>query len=366
MNALDEAMPKMWFAIEHGDVDEIAELLERYPGLEQRVPNVGGNWLQLAAALGQIPSVAFWLERGVDVNLNAAHVKAGEGEFTALHLAKDAAMTRYLLERGARVNVCHRLLGTPLHYAVSAAQEPSQKGRRREGGADLEQLRVLVEAGADLSLMNGENRRGYTPLGWAIHTRRRSAEAFLRSIGAPETGVRPNARAVRPLDLRKERDAVYKYVMKSARSFKPSRGNVLGEPGSVRLVHVGFEYAQAAWVIVVFDMRLDAKVDGEWTSLIDDGMWERPRWLEACEENQDEPISIVQLDGTKAILPAGTEMAKILGEVVKAAVLQARADGAFRELPKAPGCEFNIEHLGGAYAWPADEAKTPENLLEPA
>lgn len=364
MDELYTAYPDLYHAVEGGDVEKMRSLLERYPELEQDGPDEQhSTWLHLAAAGGHVPAAAFWLERGWDVNIKAPKSKPAEGEFIPLHEAKGAAMTRYLLEKGAKVNACHRLLGTPLHYAVSAALEPSQKGRRREGGADLEQIRVLVEAGADLSLMNGEDRKGYTPLGWAISTRRKTAEAFLRSIGAPESGVRPNTRAAKPLDLRKEFDAVYKYVVKSARSFKPSRGNVLGEPGPVRIVHVGFEYSQIAWVIVVFDLRPDAEADGEWTSLIDEGMWERPRWLEAGEAHLDGPIDVVQMDGTKAALPPGTELAEIFGEVVKAAVLQARTDGAFLALPKAPGCELNIEHFSGAYAWPTDKEDGGESLV---
>jgi hypothetical protein len=354
----------MYHAIDRGDVEAMRRLLEQYPDLEQNCPHHHyPTWLHYSAERGQIPAVAFWLERGWDVNIGDAMRSAADGEMTPRQVASGAAMTRYLLAQGARVNAHHRFRGSALHSAVSAAQEPSQKGRRREGGADLEQIRVLIEAGADPSLTVTDGRKSYTPLGWAMYIRRKSAEAYLRSIGAPETGAPPKTRAAKPLDLRKEHDAVYKYVVKSARSFKPSRGNVLGEPGPVKIIHVGFEYSQAAWVIVVFDLRPDAEVDGEWTSLIDEGMWERPRWLEAGEALLDGPIDVVQMDGTKAVLPPGTELAEILGEVVKAAVLQARTDGAFLELPKAAGCALNIEHFSGGYAWPTDEEGGGESLV---
>ena len=96
------------------------------------------------------------------MNLNLRGVsQKKDGLVTPLHFAKDAAMTRYLISRGAIVNACNRCAGTALHHAITRAVEPSQKGRRRPGGADIDQIRALLDAGADLSLMNGEDK-GYT------------------------------------------------------------------------------------------------------------------------------------------------------------------------------------------------------------
>src|SRR5215813_2848487 len=116
-----------------GDINAARALLQAHPELERTAPLRGGTWLHCAAESGSIALVELWLERGWDVNLNSPGGPADDGLFTALHMAKDAAMTRYLLSRGAFVNACHRELGTPLHYAVSKAFEPSQMGRRREG-----------------------------------------------------------------------------------------------------------------------------------------------------------------------------------------------------------------------------------------
>ena len=163
------------------------------------------------------------------------------------------------------------------------------------------------------------------------------------------------------LDLRRDFADIYAHLAERARGFDLAGGNVLGDPGHVKMIEVGFEYSQAGWVVVVFDTRPDAEPDGEWTSLIEGNELERPHWLEAGEANMEGPITVVQMDGTEAILPAGTELAEPLGELVKAVVFKARADGVFAGLPKAAGCELVVEHFGG----PEFEARGVDNLATP-
>ena len=164
------------------------------------------------------------------------------------------------------------------------------------------------------------------------------------------------------LDLRRDFAEIYAHLADRVRGFAPSGSNVLGEPGPVKSVEVGFEYAQTGWLVVVFDTRPNAEPDGEWTSLIEGNELERPNWLEAGEANMEEHITVVQPDGTEAELPAGAELAEIIGDVVKAVLLKARADGVFAALPKAPGCELGVEHFSGAYGWPVYEERGKENV----
>ena len=165
------------------------------------------------------------------------------------------------------------------------------------------------------------------------------------------------------LDLQRDFAEIYAHLADRAQRFDPSGSNVLGDPGPVKSVEVGFEYSQAGWLVVVFDTRPNAEPDGEWTSLIEGNELERPHWLEAGEANIDhEPITVIRPDGTEEELPSGTELAEIIGEVVKAALLKARADGAFAALPKAPGCELGVEHFSGAYGWPIYEDRGKENV----
>ncbi len=357
-------------AHERGDVDTVSKLIDAHPELEEMGPDGDRvTWLHVAAEQGQIAVADFWLGRGYDVNLNIrGNSPKKDGVVTPLHLAKDAAMTRFLLSRGASINVCNRFAGTPLHAAIGRALEPSQKGRRCPDGADMNQIRALLDAGADLSLMNGEDK-GYTPLAWAIYLRRKTAEQLLREVGAPEIGRQAfgsrRKSKIKKLDLRKDFNAVYKYLVECVQRFDPVGENVLGGPDPIKMVYAGFEYSQAGWVVVVFDTRPDAEPDGEWTSLIEGNELERSHWLGAGEANLDGPITVVQLDGTETKLASGTELAGVLGEVVKAAVLKARENGVFAGLTKAPRCELGVEHFSGEYGWPVYEKRGQDNLADP-
>ena len=167
------------------------------------------------------------------------------------------------------------------------------------------------------------------------------------------------------LDLRADFAAISAHLAERVRAFDPATNDGPGEPGPVKMVEVGFDYAQSGWVAIVFDTRLDAGPDGEWNEHIEGNAFERPQWETAGEANMDGPITLVRPDGSEAELPAGAELAEPLGELLKAVLLKARADGVFAPLPKAPGCELGVEHQDGAYGWPAYEDRGRENLAAP-
>jgi ankyrin repeat protein len=353
----------MYDAHEHGDVDAVRKLLDAHPELEEMGPDDDmETWLHVAAEKGHIAVAEFWLGRGYDVNVNLRRVsREKDGLITPLYFAKDAAMTRYLLSRGALVNACGRDEGTPLHSAIVRAVEPSQKGRRRPGGANMDQIRALLDAGADLSLMDGE---GYTPLASATELRRKTAEQLLREVGAPEKGRSPfgRRRKKKTLNLQKDFATVYEYVTQRVHDFDPAKHNGLGGPGIVKIVQLGFDFVHAGWVVLVFDTRSNAEADGEWTSEIEGNELKMPHWRQASETNLEQAITLVLIDGSQTVLPARTELAVPLGEMLKAVLLKARASGRFAALPKAPGCELSVEHFDGAYAWPAYDSRGAESL----
>jgi len=165
------------------------------------------------------------------------------------------------------------------------------------------------------------------------------------------------------LDLRREFADLYAYLTDRVRNFDPATNDGPGDPGLVRMIEIGFEYSQFAWVVVVFDTRPDAKPDGEWTFHIETNMLERADWLAAGKANMNGPITLVQLDGTETVLPESGELAVPLGKMIKAVLIKAREDGVFAALPKASRCEFGIEHQEGAYGWPMYAARGMENLV---
>jgi hypothetical protein len=165
------------------------------------------------------------------------------------------------------------------------------------------------------------------------------------------------------IDLQREFADIYAHLAERVRNFDPAGANVLGGPGPIKMIEVGFEYSQTGWLVVVFDTRPDAEPDGEWTALIEGNEFERPHWLEVGEA--DGPITLVQLDGTETELSEDEEPAEILGELIKQVVFKARADGVFAGLPKAVGCELGVEHFGGAYGWPEYDDRGLDNLAAP-
>ncbi|MFL5339647.1 MAG: ankyrin repeat domain-containing protein [Gemmataceae bacterium] len=368
MKAPDEYVA-MYDAHKRGDVDAVRKLLETHPELEEMGPDDDTvTWLHVAAEMGHIAVAEFWLGRGYDVNLNLRGFSLDkDGLNTPLHLAKDAAMTRYLLSRGASVNACERVVGTPLHNAIIQAVEPSQKGRRRPDGANMDQIRALLEAGADLSLMNGEDK-GYTPLAWAIELRRKTAEQLLREVGAPEKGRSPfgRRRKIKKLDLRKDFNEIYEHVVERVRTFDASKNAGPGKGSSpVHMIDIGFQCEQDGWVVLIFDTRPDAQPDGEWNSFIDKNRFERPHWHQALLALEDGSVEVLLPDGKKCKITGETEFedfVALFGDLLKGVLLKARADGVFKSLPKAEECHMGVEEQEGHYGWPAYEDRGKDDL----
>lgn len=364
MRAPDEYVA-MYDAHERGDVDAVRKLLKAHPELEEMGPDEDTQtWLHVAAEMGHIPLAKFWLGRGCDVNQNLRGFSLKKDGLNApLHFAKDAAMTRFLLSRGANVNACERVVGTPLHQAIIVAVEPSQRGRKRPDGANMDQIRALLEAGADLSLLNGEDK-GYTPLAWAIELERKTAEQLLREAGAPEKAPSRSGRRKAPkLDLRKDFDQIYKHVVKRVKTFNPKKNAGPGDGPSVHMIDFGYQCDQDGWVVLIFDTRPDAGPDGEWNSFIDENLFARRHWHKARLALEDGPVEVLLPDGKKRTITEYEAFATLLGELLKGVLLKARADGVFKSLPKAKKCHIGVEEQDGSYGWPAYEDRGKNDLV---
>lgn len=137
------------------------------------------------------------------------------------------------------------------------------------------------------------------------------------------------------------------------------------DPTPVTRIDFGFEFGQSNWVALVFDTRVDAEPDGEWTATIDDVLLERPKWPIWSDLPEDEVIHFIALDGQKVNVMDDPDnlICQIVGAAMKHALLQARDNGVFKALPKAPKCEMGVENLEGHYGWPNYEDRGKENLL---
>ncbi len=175
-----------------------------------------------------------------------------------------------------------------------------------------------------------------------------------------------------PLDLRRDFADVYAYVKDRVRTFDPTNNRGPGKGGLVKQIDVGFECDQSAWVAVVFDTRPDAECDGEWTGYIEErNELARPHWLQALKTLVKRGIWLILPNGSRMEIPAvGSaqgryeQFGEVLGEMIKAVLLQARADGVFAVLPKATDCELFVDHFNGTYGWPGYESRRQENVAE--
>ena len=148
------AQPRdLYGTLGHGERDAVAALLES--GMPLTVP--------VAAGMGMVRELAQMLAGVDDAQLH-----------TGLALAvsnRQREAAELCLRAGADPNRCmvvhaHAL---PIHQAAL--------------NDDVAMLRLLVEHGARLDIR--DTMWNGTPLGWAIHTKKPAAEAYLRSVGAP-------------------------------------------------------------------------------------------------------------------------------------------------------------------------------------
>ncbi len=166
------------------------------------------------------------------------------------------------------------------------------------------------------------------------------------------------------LDLRKDFAEIYDYVVRRVSAFNPRANKGPGKGGSVGRIDLGFAFEQSGWAAVVFDTRRRAEPDGEWTRYIDGNVLERPHWAVAAKVNENKTLKVLLQDGVERKLPPDScdKLAELLGEMLKAVLLKARADAMLADLPRAARCELGVEEEEGRYAWPQYEMRGPDNL----
>jgi ankyrin repeat protein len=330
----DEAVVAMSQAHESGDVATARDLLATRPDLERLAPD--STWLHRAAEAGQVALIDFWLGRGWDVNHNLYDSKS-DGEATPLHDAKDAATTRHLLSRGARVNAWSRYAGTPLHCAVVGAVEVSQRGRRRESPDSLaDQIRVLLEAGADPALADFD---GLTPLALAVQLRRKTAEKALRAAGAPEKGRRPPKQPSKApaIDLRRDSRRIASTLTKAIKQF--ARESADRPLTGLYLAVSGIE----GYAMVAFDVSGESN---PWdASHSEYARVEFPKWRDAYGLSAT-GVRITEIDGTALNWPkpvGDAEFEKPFFRACVAVLEQAQASKAFEPLARASSFAVGVE-----------------------
>jgi ankyrin repeat protein len=157
-------------AIANADAEGIEHVLEEDPGQIWRLTWpverwTGNSCLHLAARAGQVDFARFLLSKGAPVNVT------NDSEETPLHIAAVAGqpeMVELLIAKGADVGAKERNGATALHLAA------------RAGHVDV--LRLLLKSGAAVS---GKDHLGRTPLEYALEPIvRQQAASILVAAGA--------------------------------------------------------------------------------------------------------------------------------------------------------------------------------------
>jgi hypothetical protein len=149
-------------------------------------------------------------------------------------------------------------------------------------------------------------------------------------------------------------------VTKQVEAFKK-----LKKPKFVTQIDFGFEFGQGNELWLVFDTRPDPQPDGEWTGQLDKvKALKRPKWPLWEELPDDEAVFFIDLTGKKVNVTKDpdTKAGKIIGEAMKHALIAARDEGVFQQLPKAEGCQMGVENMEGHYGWPKYKDRGKENL----
>ncbi len=133
----------------------------------------------------------------------------------------------------------------------------------------------------------------------------------------------------------------------------------------VKMIDFGFEFGQANWVALVFDTRIDAEPDGQWTVEIEEVLFPRANWPIWHELPEDAVVHFLDLAGKKVNVMENPDeiICTIVGDALKHVLLTAREQGIFDPLPKAAGCELAVENIEGFYGWPMYEDRGKENLV---
>lgn len=164
MRIATERAPEIFELIKKGVPEQVAEWLDRDPGLiHARMPN-GFEPLHWAALWNQGEIVELLLDRGADVNSKTQH-----GGMTPLYFTTAIPVAGLLLARGADVNARDDRGRTPLHRAAWENYP--------------EMADFLLQHGAEL---NSRDRSDMTPLGLALASGANEVARVLQERGAIE------------------------------------------------------------------------------------------------------------------------------------------------------------------------------------
>jgi ankyrin repeat protein len=201
-------------AASNGQTEVVAMIAHARLQTTTEVLDLGGwNALVLAASGGHLSVVQVLLQEGLFVDARHATGVA------ALHLAKDAKMAAFLIERGADVNVRDSWGATPLQHAASMGR--------------LDVVQLLLQKGADVG---AHSCIGYTALHSACDAGEDASAQLILAAGADVDATDESGNTPLMLAAMYGREATVRLLLA-----KGANRNVRNKQG-----HTALDYAKQA------------------------------------------------------------------------------------------------------------------------
>ncbi|KKQ17920.1 MAG: Ankyrin [Berkelbacteria bacterium GW2011_GWA1_36_9] len=149
---MEQKVEQLIEAVKMGSLEDVQKLLSQGVDVnsEEYGPGSGGNSLLYAIDRSNEEMVALLVENGADVHYNRSTI-------TPLNLAvqKTRNLVKYLIAKGADVNLLDSYGNAPLHHLAKTSNIP----------VSIEIAELLIEKGADINL---KNSKGKTSLELAV------------------------------------------------------------------------------------------------------------------------------------------------------------------------------------------------------
>lgn len=125
----------------------LLDLLIVQPQIQVNVETCKHNHLLLHTVRGDVNLAKLFVAKGLDVNKIDAHMRTPLIEALTVNREANVEVAKYLIDAGANVNYIGWLGTTPLHVACVYF--------------NLESIRILLEAGADFNVRNGDGKKPF-------------------------------------------------------------------------------------------------------------------------------------------------------------------------------------------------------------
>ena len=123
-----------------------------------------------------------------------------------------------------------------------------------------------------------------------------------------------------------EEDYIYQCLLEKVLNFKTKLYSGPGRRADpVSQITIGYSCDQDGWFSIIFDTRLDASFDGEWTCFIEDNKVDRGHWM--------------NLDSVS------------IGELISGVLIKAKDENVFSRLPLNEHWTLGVEDQLGEFGW---------------